>query len=207
MYSPESPFIVLEGAHQRFYRVQRGVLDEAARIAFSCGQCHALALAVHEQTGWPLEAFFEVAEWGPTLNIDHVCVRMPDGRLLDARGAWSQEVICENFYLEELRPVDANSVKALDHAHGWRIADVETARSLVPALLIDAQRASEQATYPVVSVTETAQLHAETIRWLCEKAGALAPPFARSAPLSDLHAPSRTTEIRSAPSEMPRPSL
>ena len=32
-----------------------GVIDENARKVFSAGQCHALALAIHELTGWPIK--------------------------------------------------------------------------------------------------------------------------------------------------------
>jgi hypothetical protein len=33
-----------------------GVLDAAAGHAFATGQCHGLALALHEETDWPLVA-------------------------------------------------------------------------------------------------------------------------------------------------------
>ena len=32
-----------------------GIIDEAALRAFRRGQCHALALAIHELTGWPIK--------------------------------------------------------------------------------------------------------------------------------------------------------
>jgi len=31
-----------------------GVIDRAAKIAFTEGQCHALAIAFHDATGWPI---------------------------------------------------------------------------------------------------------------------------------------------------------
>lgn len=69
--------------------LRAGALDDNALFAFSCGQCHALAAAVHERTGWPV---FALARGNgraedPRVPLDHLYVRTPDGRALDVTGA------------------------------------------------------------------------------------------------------------------------
>jgi hypothetical protein len=64
--------------------VTLGVVDGRAREAFTTGQCHALALALHQATGWDLLAAGVAgrAECCPA----HWAVRVPDGRVLDIEG-------------------------------------------------------------------------------------------------------------------------
>ncbi len=57
---------------------------EFDRERFTCGDCHILAKAIEDRTGWPLHAMQEKAEGNlPTL---HAFVIMPDGRALDVDG-------------------------------------------------------------------------------------------------------------------------
>jgi hypothetical protein len=58
---------------------------------FTFGKCYALAVALHEETGWPIGAL--IADWKSTPNsnivrrrVVHAFVRTPDGAVLDARG-------------------------------------------------------------------------------------------------------------------------
>jgi len=44
----------LRAARDVVYVVDRGVLDTRAIAGFTLGQCHGLALAVHDHTGWPM---------------------------------------------------------------------------------------------------------------------------------------------------------
>lgn len=84
-----------------------GVLDDAARRFFTSGQCHALALAISERTGWPIVGINWRApgcDCNDDFDLDgtwcecdseecfprHVVVRHPSGRLLDVRG-WVDE--------------------------------------------------------------------------------------------------------------------
>ena len=50
-----------------------GVIDETALRAFRCGQCHALALALHELTGWPIKGLGDPG-WDDTPNSPAHCV-------------------------------------------------------------------------------------------------------------------------------------
>lgn len=69
--------------------VTLGVIDEDSRWAYLNGQCHALAMSIHEATGWPLWMIGHTRyECG---DPDHWAVATPDGRLLDIAGAQSVE--------------------------------------------------------------------------------------------------------------------
>lgn len=78
-----------------------GVLDGAARHAFTMGACAALALALHKRTGWPLVAITDhhnasrpeggglpQAGWGSSL---HYGVLHPSGKFVDVDGAQDVE--------------------------------------------------------------------------------------------------------------------
>ena len=73
------------------------------------GYDHVLALALHEQTGWPIVGL-EAKSGGYT---DHYMVRRPDGMLVDAKGARTQDDVLEewaegtDFYSVQARTVEA----------------------------------------------------------------------------------------------------
>jgi len=104
--------------------------------AYTSGQCHALSLALHEATGWPI-----VGAEDEELDICHFFVRTPDGRLVDITGAHDPRraiqlehmTFCPGVeYLTEQAP---ERVAALGDEPGWRKPDLETARSFVAPLL------------------------------------------------------------------------
>lgn len=66
-------------------RVTPGVIDAAALELYLYGQCQVLALALHEQTGWPLWVAEQQHPSG-TWTWAHVGVQAPDGRWLDILG-------------------------------------------------------------------------------------------------------------------------
>lgn len=53
----------------------------ALRVRYKYGQCHALAQAIHDRTGWPMFVW-----WMEQGGNEHAMVRMPDGRFLDVEG-------------------------------------------------------------------------------------------------------------------------
>ena len=82
-------------------RLTPGVLDGAARHAFKYGACGALAIALHDATGWPVvaitaahNAFKGKAGGGSAL---HWAVRRPDGKTVDVDGAHDQEDLVEEY--------------------------------------------------------------------------------------------------------------
>lgn len=78
-----------------------GVLDEYARRAFKYGACAALALAIHQQKGWPLVAITDAhnvyagqAGGGSAL---HYAVRRPDGLLVDVDGTHTEADLISEY--------------------------------------------------------------------------------------------------------------
>ncbi|GLY55197.1 hypothetical protein [Lentzea sp. NBRC 102530] len=76
--------------------------DEAAVLPEGCstvaevfeyGQCHALALALHARTGWPIVGLHS-SKLGDT---SHYLVRRPDGLLVDVRGTRTEQEVLEQW--------------------------------------------------------------------------------------------------------------
>jgi hypothetical protein len=66
---------------------------ETAEEVWDDGYDHALALALHEQTGWPIVGL-ECKNGG---YVDHYLVRRPAGLLLDWQGAHTEETVLEQW--------------------------------------------------------------------------------------------------------------
>ncbi len=68
-------------------------IDQEAVSEFTCGQCHALALAIHEKTGLPLAGIWRIG-WSGRVTPCHVVVMLPedgDNNLLDIQGPHAEE--------------------------------------------------------------------------------------------------------------------
>lgn len=82
-----------------------GVLGGYALRAFKYGACGALAIAIHDATGWPIVAItdhhnvFEDGTAGGGSAL-HWTVRRPDGMLVDIDGAHSAEELVEEYHGE-----------------------------------------------------------------------------------------------------------
>lgn len=128
--------------------VRVGERDQAAVDAYLAGQCHALALALHERTGWPLfsvgpstcycEAHDDDSDGVCSCQVEHLAVRSPDGLLVDIYGP-----ICEEDFLQErhpetdvLRPLTDDRLAAILYSDApWRPPDMATARGFVDVAL------------------------------------------------------------------------
>ena len=82
-------------------RLTPGVLDGAAEHVFTLGGCDALAIALHDATGWPIVAITDHhnvhdgrAGGGSAL---HWTVRHPSGRLLDVDGLHDADDLVERY--------------------------------------------------------------------------------------------------------------
>jgi len=79
-----------------------GVLDGCALHAFKLGACGALAIAMHDELGWPIYAVtdhhnvFENGRAGGGSAL-HWVVRRPDGMLIDVDGAHTAESLIEEY--------------------------------------------------------------------------------------------------------------
>jgi hypothetical protein len=65
---------------------KEGRIDSSAEHAFTRGQCHALALALHKLTGWKLYGLYDRNEWDNGETPGHVVVRSPKGKYIDITG-------------------------------------------------------------------------------------------------------------------------
>lgn len=65
---------------------------DSVQDVFDYGYCHALALALNEETGWPI-----VGLKGPAGYADHFLVQRPDGRLVDAHGARTEAEVMRQW--------------------------------------------------------------------------------------------------------------
>jgi len=78
-----------------------GVIDGYAKRAFKYGACGALAIVLHEATGWPIVAITDAhnvydGEAGGGSAM-HWAVQRPDGLLVDIDGAHEPEELVEQY--------------------------------------------------------------------------------------------------------------
>jgi hypothetical protein len=131
-----SELAALHGSTDRLYVVERGVRDQCATLAFVEGQCHGLALALHRRKGWPLVAIDNADG-----DCVHVCVRDPDGRLVDIRG----------FHLAGTIPIgNGHHIREVNEAYvaglterGWSAPDRDAAEAWVDGVLARSRAATE----------------------------------------------------------------
>lgn len=143
--------ILVEDVHDFDFEVTAGVLDDEARMLFTSGHCHSLALAVHERTGFPIVGFREIARsrigWDGTLapNDDdeweplvHFAVLAGPNTMLDVNGAYPLDVytaqnLCEALIVET--PVGMDAAIWADDPEGWLTPDPELGDKFVDAVL------------------------------------------------------------------------
>lgn len=108
--------VVVPLMHGRQTAVTPGVLDENAQDTFTHGQCHALAKAIHQRTGWPIAIIatatctqdYDVCEQDRYTStcpcqFQHTVTVLPDGRLLDITGVFDWDPLA--FQAEFGEPV------------------------------------------------------------------------------------------------------
>lgn len=90
------------------------LIDDNAVHAFTRGQCHAFALAVHQLTGFEIQGL-----WGAhaiTQNSPgHVVTKAPDGRLLDITGHPVEYMGAIGFKVARIAPVPVEDVPTLQY--------------------------------------------------------------------------------------------
>lgn len=64
----------------------KGMLNNDAKRVFVRGQCHSLALAIREITGWPLYGLVDREDGNTSTSPSHVVVRTPNGAYIDVNG-------------------------------------------------------------------------------------------------------------------------
>jgi hypothetical protein len=147
--------LTVPGTGSRSFLIEPGRRDEQAVTAFTNGQCHALAFALHEATGYPLFLLME-----PGCNLDpycrpvfsddrdgccceiiHVAVMTPDGRWLDISGAhpvvefvagWQQQHEMHDLWT---CPATEQALAWIARSSLWQPPATDLARTFVAAIL------------------------------------------------------------------------
>lgn len=93
------------------------VTDEE-KSSFTEGDCGILARVIHRKTGWPIV----VASYAPSdslenLDWDHMAVRTPDGRILDATGLSREDDFRKIWKAKALTEI---SEKQWGTVHPWK---------------------------------------------------------------------------------------
>jgi len=134
-----------------------GVLNPAAENAFTRGACGALAIAMHDATGWPIVAitdhhnvYGDKAGGGSAL---HWVVRRPDGMLVDVDGAHDPDELLERYHDEADDGTAAIGTSTRADAMEWY---QEGSGSAIPLKLAATfvQAVIERAARPAVPSTE-----------------------------------------------------
>jgi hypothetical protein len=122
------------GNRQKIEIDDNGHIDANAERAFTNGQCHALAIAIHDLTGWQLIALCQADpddfedRYDVLDNSGHVVVRTPRGDYLNIRGKdvldrWSDS-----------KPVEITRDEACDMPRYMK-PDLNAARVFAPVVL------------------------------------------------------------------------
>ena len=136
-------------------RLTPGVIDGAAQHAFKTGACGALAIAIHDATGWPVVAITDAhnvhgdrAGGGSAL---HWAVQRPDGKLIDIDGPHDPVDLVSEYHGEADDGEAAWGISTKADVEEWYIEaqgepiPVELARSFVGVVLALPGRDDEQA--------------------------------------------------------------
>lgn len=136
------------GSHGSKHTVITGQLDDAARAAFTQGQCHAFARALSLTTGWPMAMLIsDECSYDPDMcsveaafddvcacRLTHVVVERPDGAHVDIRGAHRPGYV-PGFEGLEARDFDEMGWKFLAYSPHWRRPALDVARTFTAPLL------------------------------------------------------------------------
>jgi len=81
--------------------VRPGEINEDAEFLFTHGQCHSLAAAIYEKTGWPIVKLSTDSGWS------HCLAEMPSGQWLDIYGPQDADAsfICGDDEVEDISEI------------------------------------------------------------------------------------------------------
>lgn len=125
-----------------------GIIDGFAERAFTHGGCDALAIALHDRTGWPIAAIADHhnvhgdrAGGGSAL---HWTVLHPSGRLLDIDGLHDPADLVERYHGDADDGQAAWGISSRADAEEWwneagRKVSIEMAATFVDAVLESAE--------------------------------------------------------------------
>lgn len=107
---------------------------------YTRGQCHALALAIHEATGWQLCVMAENENYPVSEVGDHVICITPDGMGVDVNGFQTLEALHDRW--GHMCPCFVNVDEQTVWDLGWDEHDMEPAREVAKTILAKAPRSA-----------------------------------------------------------------
>lgn len=159
---PRGRQVTLPGLNGSQHHVTLGLLDPAAEVAFSYGQCHAFARALSQATGWPMAVLIDPmcchdadacddVMFGDVCScqLEHLVAVRPDGFHVDITGASEPGKIKGREGMADV-PVTEAMWAYLIHSPYWSPPDIASARTFVTPLL-SAVRAPEPTTRTTVT--------------------------------------------------------
>ncbi|NML55100.1 hypothetical protein HHL19_35775 [Streptomyces sp. R302] len=140
--------VTVRGADGTSFALTPGHINEVARVAFTSGQCHALARAVSDATGWPMalladdECIYDsdlcgdddIAEGLCACQLDHVVVVHPNGQHIDINGMFNPGAV-PDYDGARTVPMTAHLWQHLLDSPHWRPPALDVARTFVAPLL------------------------------------------------------------------------
>lgn len=145
--------VLVPGSLGRTYIVHAGRLDEAARQAYTFGQCHAFAIMANRATGWPMVFLGRAScvydeDCGPYpeswtwcgCQVEHVAVLAPDGRLFDIGGFRTVQDAVAALGDEDwsVGVLDENALGWMLRHRSWPKANLDVAATFVTAAQLTA---------------------------------------------------------------------
>ncbi|MDH6629385.1 hypothetical protein M2271_007221 [Streptomyces sp. LBL] len=146
--STTAPTVTIPGAFGETFTVTPGRIDDAALRAFRSGQCHALARAVSDTTGWPMALIIDaecaydpdlcadddIAEGLCTCQLRHIVVVRPDGQHVDITGAHAPGTV-PGYEGAPATPLTEDLWQHLLNSADWRTPALHVARTFVAPLI------------------------------------------------------------------------
>lgn len=132
------PRTEIRAAGDVVYVVELGLLDRRAVAAFTLGQCHGMALAVHDRTGWPM-----VAAYNADGACQHVLTDAGRDRFVDISGARSKAQLLAESNFDSVELIDEPALGALSARAGWAIADPAASQPWVDQVIRRGTSAAE----------------------------------------------------------------
>ncbi|MFI8932461.1 hypothetical protein ACIG3E_32955 [Streptomyces sp. NPDC053474] len=144
---PDGLTVTVPGSDCATFTLTTGRLDDNARSAFRHGQCHALARALCERTGWTMAVVIAqhcVADpdaCGDYLvhdicacQLEHLIAVRPDGVHVDITGAHLPGTL-PGYEDQQAIPVDDHVWSFIERSPAWRRPALDVARTFVTPLL------------------------------------------------------------------------
>ncbi|MFM9647812.1 hypothetical protein ACKI1S_16890 [Streptomyces galilaeus] len=148
MSTTAEPKVTIPGSFGETFTVTPGRIDDAARLAFESGQCHALARTLSDATGWPMALIIDdecaydpdlcadddIAEGLCACQLRHIVVVRPDGQHVDITGAHAPGAV-PGYEGAPTTPLTEDLWQHLLDSPDWRTPALNVACTFVAPLI------------------------------------------------------------------------